>query len=113
MCEPIRPSKGSSSVVSRTLVLSDSGQPPPNRFEPQREQNVFAEPSSGWYVVNSSSTGEDPDVLGQRAAARGPTPPESFLQLAQWHAVTTRNGTVTAKRTPPQRQVPVSSAIVG
>ena len=37
--------------LSRTLHSSDSGQPPPNRFEPQREQNVFALPSSGWYVV--------------------------------------------------------------
>ena len=42
-------------AASRTLELSDSGQPPPKRFEPQVEQNVFAEPSSGVYERSSSS----------------------------------------------------------
>ncbi len=40
-----------------------------------------------------------------------PPPPEIFLQVAQWHALTSRNGTSTAIRTPPHWQVPVSSAI--
>ena len=35
-----------------------------------------------------------------------PPPPESFLQLSQWHAATRSNGWVTSNRTPPQRQVP-------
>ena len=41
-------SSGESIALRRTLAASDSGQPPPKRFEPQAEQNVFALPSSGW-----------------------------------------------------------------
>src|SRR5215211_8941092 len=40
-----------------------------------------------------------------------PTPPESFLQLVQWHWLTRWNGSVTSNRTPPQRQLPVISAM--
>src|SRR5437868_413851 len=49
------PSSGSSIALRRTLARSDSGQPPPNRFDPQTEQNVFAVPSGGWSVRRSSS----------------------------------------------------------
>jgi len=48
MCFAGCPGSGSSIALNRTLAWSDSGQPPPNRFEPQTEQNVFAVPSSGW-----------------------------------------------------------------
>jgi hypothetical protein len=47
MCALGRASNGSSIAVARTLQVSDSGQPPPNRFEPQARQNVFAVPSAG------------------------------------------------------------------
>ena len=42
-----RASNGSSIVVTRTLARSVSGQPPPKRFAPAREQNVFALPPGG------------------------------------------------------------------
>ena len=69
--------------LSRTLVRSDSGQPPPKRFEPHTEQNVFALPSSGWYVLTRPSP-----RLMRIASVRTPpfavpTPPEIFLQVAQ------------------------------
>jgi hypothetical protein len=48
MCLRGRLVSGSSIALRRTLACSDSGQPPPKRFEPQTEQNVFALPSSGW-----------------------------------------------------------------
>ena len=37
-----------------------------------------------------------------------PGPPEIFLQLVQWQCATLANGSVTSKRTPPQRQLPRS-----
>ena len=43
-----RPGNESSIAGSRTLAYSESGQPPPKRFEPQTEQNVYALPSTGW-----------------------------------------------------------------
>ena len=48
MCLTGRPESGSSIALKRMLASSDSGHPPPNRFEPQTEQKVFALPSSGW-----------------------------------------------------------------
>ena len=48
MCFSGRAVSGSSIALRRMLACSVSGQPPPNRFEPQTEQNVFAVPSSGW-----------------------------------------------------------------
>ena len=48
MCLSGELSSGESIALRRTLASSDSGQPPPKRFEPQTEQKVFALPSSGW-----------------------------------------------------------------
>ena len=53
------------------LALSDSGQPPPNRFEPQTEQNVFAVPSSGWYVRSSSLPSRIVDLVAAQPPVRG------------------------------------------
>jgi hypothetical protein len=79
-----RPSNGVSIAGRRTLEYSDSGQPPPNRFDPQAEQNVFALPPSGTKVRSSSS----PAVIRTESLRMRPfavpMPPESRLQLVQW-----------------------------
>ena len=99
---------GESIVLRRTLVCSDSGQPLPKRFEPHTEQNVFALPSSGWYVRTRSS----PQVI-RIATVRTPpfavpTPPEIFLQVVQWQNERVVNGSLTTKATPPHWQLPCS-----
>ena len=79
---------GFSSIVSsialrRTLAVGDFGQPPPKRFDPQTEQKVFAVPSSGRKMRSESSA---TTIRIDSRLARPfvvPTPPESFLQLAQ------------------------------
>jgi hypothetical protein len=48
-------SKSRPKDASRTLELSESGQPPPKRFEPQTEQKVLADPPSGVYDRRSPS----------------------------------------------------------
>jgi hypothetical protein len=40
-----------------------------------------------------------------------PYPPEIPLQNVQWHCETRMNGSVTSKRTPPQRHLPWSGVI--
>lgn len=47
MCATGRASTGSSKVVARTLHVSDSGHPPPNKLDPHARQNDFALPSGG------------------------------------------------------------------
>src|ERR671935_1509693 len=109
MCRRGAPSNGVSIAGRRTLVRSDSGQPPPKRFAPQTEQNVFALPSAGWYVRRSSwpatirieSFGAQPFAV--------PTPPEMRLQEVQWQKLRGSNRPVSSNRTPPQRQLPLSA----
>jgi hypothetical protein len=60
-------SKSRPKDASRTLELSDSGQPPPKRFEPQTEQNVFADPPSGVYERRCSSPART-RIAGVRAS---------------------------------------------
>src|SRR4029450_10794747 len=97
-----------STALSRTLVRSDSGQPPPKRFEPHRAQNVFALPSPGWEV----RVGAAPRVM--RTASVGalpfavPTPPEIFLHVVQWQNESLLKGSLTTKATPPHWQLPCS-----
>jgi hypothetical protein len=101
-----RPWSESSIALRRTLARSDSGQPPPNRFEPQTEQNVFAVPSSGWYVRSSSSPAT---IVTSSLRARPlavPTPPESFYQVAQWQKARGAKWSGTSNRTPPHWQLP-------
>src|SRR6266516_1621194 len=106
MCAWILPLGGGSIAVRRTLQNSVSGHPPPNRFEPHSEQNVFADPSSGWYV-RSSSRPSRTRIASERARPLAvPTPPEIFLQLAQWHCDVRSNSPSTSKRTFPHRQRP-------
>jgi hypothetical protein len=99
-----------SSAVTRTLACSDSGQPPPNRFDPQTEQNVFSVPSSGWYVRSRSSPSRTLIESVRARALTVPAPPEIFLQFAQCQYVTRSNGSVTSNCTPPQRHRPVTLA---
>ena len=97
----------------RTLQCSESGQPPPKRFEPQTRQNVFALPSGGWYVCTRSSPSTmriAPD--GARTFAVLP-PPESFLHDSQWQKRMPSGVVSTSNLTPPQRQVPWSVVIAG
>ena len=72
----------------RTLELSDSGQPPPKRFEPQVEQNVFADPPSGVYERSSSSPWRTRIALVGARPLTVPYPPEIRLQNSQWQCVT-------------------------
>src|SRR2546427_504888 len=53
MCALGRASKGSSIAVARTLAVSDSGQPPPKRFEPHARRNVLALPPGGRKVCRT------------------------------------------------------------
>src|ERR1044072_2855917 len=103
------PSKGVSSAGSRTLAHSDSGQPPPKRLDPHRVQNVFALPSSGWYVRRSSSPLTILTESLRTAPFAVPPPPERRLQLAQWQKLRGVNSPVSSNRTPPQRQLPSST----
>src|SRR5204862_2559416 len=109
MCLVGLPSNGGSSAGSRTLAVSDSGQPPPNRFEPQMEQKVFALPSSGWYVRRRSlpATMRIDSLRAQPFAV--PAPPERRLQLVQWQKLRGSNSPSSSNRTPPQRQLPWSA----
>ncbi|HYZ79278.1 MAG TPA: hypothetical protein VE596_18075 [Gaiellaceae bacterium] len=70
--------------MRRTLQVSDSGQPPPKRFDPHAEQNVFAVPSCGWKVRRRSSPCRIRIASERARPFTVPAPPESFLQLAQW-----------------------------
>src|SRR6266571_4893397 len=106
MCASGRSSNGVSIALSRTLVISERGQPLPNRFEPHTEQNVFAEPSPGWYVrTRSSPASSRIDSVGTPPLAV-PTPPEIFLQVAQWQKDILRNSSGSSNRTPPHWQLP-------
>src|SRR6266576_2018425 len=111
MCTLGRASNESSSAVARTLAISDSGQPPPKRFEPHVRQNVFALPSAGWNVCSSSSPWRIRIAFDDTRPFTVPTPPESFLQLSQWHHLSVVGGTDTSNATPPQRQLPRSASI--
>jgi hypothetical protein len=106
MCASGSPSKPESIALSRTLHVSDSGHPPPNRFEPQTEQNVFAEPSAGVYGRNNSSPSRIRTASVRVRPLVVPTPPEIRLQFVQWHCETLTNGSAISNRTPPQRQLP-------
>ena len=111
MCRSGLRSNGLSSALRRTLASGESGQPPPKRFAPHREQNVFADPSAGWYVRSRSPPSRIAIAADRVRPFAVPTPPEIFLQLVQWHCVTDSNGSVTSNRTPPHRQLPRRLAI--
>src|SRR6476619_4225502 len=108
MCLSGPKSPGSSRALSRTLAHSDSGQPAPKRFEPQAEQNVFALPSSGWKVCTCSSPATILIAVVRARPLAVPTPPESFLQLAQWQNEPVSKGSETSKTKAPKRQRPVT-----
>lgn len=74
---------GESIAARRTLARPESGQPPPNRFEPQTLQNVLAVPSLGWYVSSSFRPRMKRIEAGSTNALAVPTPPEIFLQVVQ------------------------------
>jgi hypothetical protein len=76
-------SKYVSIALSRTLASSESGQPPPNRFEPHSAQNVFDLPSAGWYVRSRSSPARMRIASVRARPLVVPMPPEIFLQLVQ------------------------------
>ena len=106
---------GSSSVVTRTLQYSESGQPPPKRFEPQARQNVFELPSGGWYVWIKSRPSSIRIAADRMRTFTVPPPPESFLQLSQWQWRRRSGASVSSNATPPQRQlprIPVISSVV-
>ena len=106
MCRLGLCSTGESIALSRTLVRSDSGQPPPNKFEPHTEQNVLALPSSGWYVRTRFSPRVMRIASVRTRAFAVPTPPEIFLQVVQWQNDRVVNGSLTMKATPPHWQLP-------
>ena len=110
MCPSGRWSNGVSIALSRTLVISERGQPLPNRFEPHTEQNVFAEPASGWYVRTRSSPASSRIDSVRTPPLAVPTPPEIFLQVAQWQKDMLRKSSGTSNRTPPHWQLPRSVA---
>ncbi len=87
LCAVGRCSNSESIALSLTLARSDSGQPPPKRFEPQSEQNVFALPSSGWYLCRCSSPRSTRIASRLTPPFAVPTPPEIFLQVVQWQYV--------------------------
>jgi hypothetical protein len=108
-----RASNASSNVVARTLAVSELGQPPPNRFEPQARQNVFELPSAGWNVCSSSSPSRIRiDEEGTRPFTVA-APPDSFLQLSQWQYLSVSGASVSSNFTPPQRQLPRKAAMSG
>src|SRR5215211_2298314 len=109
MCFCGRPGTGSSRALTRTLACSDSGQPPPNRLEPQTEQKVLAEPSSGWWVRSSSSPLRIVTSSLRTRPFAVPTPPESFLQVVQWQNDRGSKSSGTSNRTPPHWQLPRSA----
>src|SRR5436309_11865560 len=106
MCTPGRASNGSSIIGVRTLEYSDSGQPPPKRFEPQVRQKVFALPPGGVKVCSSSSPSRMRTALEGTRKFTVAAPPESFLQLVQWHTRSVSEASDTSNCTPPQRQLP-------
>src|SRR5919204_448518 len=110
MCARGRASNGVSIALRRTLENSDCGHPPPKRFEPHAEQNVFAVPSSGWYVRRSSSPARTRIASVRTRPFAVPTPPESFLQVAQWQKDMFSNSSGSSNRTPPHWQLPRSVA---
>jgi N-methylhydantoinase B len=74
----------SSSGPSRTDTSSPSGQSPPNRLEPQTEQNAFALPPSGRKTRTSSSPARRRNrSRATRACASAPAP-ECLRQREQW-----------------------------
>ena len=105
-----RASNGSSSALARTLAVSESGHPPPNRFVPHARQKVFALPSAGWNVCSSSLPSSIRIVLDGTRPFTVPMLPDSFLQLSQWQYLSVSKGSVTSNSTPPQRQLPRSAA---
>src|SRR6187397_1939612 len=84
------------------------GQPPPKRFEPQKEQKLFADPPSGVYDVRRSAPSSTRIASVCTRPLTVPYPPEIPLQNVQWHCDVRTNGSVTSNRTPPQRQLPWS-----
>jgi hypothetical protein len=106
MCSSGFRSNGLSIALRRTLTSSESGQPPPKRFDPQAEQKVLAEPSAGWYVRSSTWPSRISIAPERTRPLTVPVPPESFLQLVQWHCPTLSNGPATSKCTPPHKQLP-------
>src|ERR671922_627313 len=112
MCASGFCSRPSSIELSRTLVCSDSGHPPPKRFDPQREQNVFPDPSSGWYVVSSSRPSLTSIHSVRALPFAVPTPPEIRLHEVQWQNESVMNGSATSKRTPPHQQLPRITLVV-
>src|SRR5438094_6260806 len=112
MCALGRASKGSSIAVARTLAVSDSGQPPPKRFEPHARQNVLALPPGGRKVCRRSSPSRIRIAVDGTRAFTVAAPPESFLQLSQWQYRSVSGASVTSNLTPPQRQLPCNAATV-
>src|SRR5256886_11468694 len=112
MCALGRASKGSSIAVARTLAVSDSGQPPPKRFEPHARQNVLALPRGGRKVCRRSSPSRIRIAVDGTRAFTVAAPPESFLQLSQWQYRSVSGASVTSNLTPPQRQLPCNAATV-
>src|SRR5437588_275541 len=93
-------------ALNRTLASSDRGQPPPNRFDPHTEQNVFALPSSGWYVVRRSLPSRIRIASERWRPLAVPTPPESFLHVVQWQKLMLTNSSGASNRTAPHWQLP-------
>jgi hypothetical protein len=110
MWELGRTSNASSSALARTLAVSESGHPPPNRFEPQVRQNVFALPSSGWNVWSRSSPSRIRMAFDGTRPLTVAAPPESFLQLSQWQYLNVAGASDSSNLTPPQRQLPRTAA---
>ena len=110
MCDVGRSSNGVSIALSRTLAVSLSGHPPPNRLDPHSEQKVFAVPSAGWNVRRSPCPASTRIALDGTRPFAVPTPPEIFLQFVQWQNVSRENGSVISNWTAPQRQLPASVA---
>jgi hypothetical protein len=96
-------------VVARTLAVSESGHPPPNRFEPQARQKVFALPSPGWNVRKRSSPSRIRIAVEGTRPFTVAAPPDSFLQLSQWQYLSVAGVSVSSNLTPPHRQLPGSA----
>src|SRR3954454_191857 len=110
MCALGRAAKGSSSALARTLAVSESGQPPPKRFEPQARQKVLALPSAGRNVSSRSAPSRIRIAVDGTLPLTVPMLPDSFLQLSQWQYLSVAGASVTSNLTPPQRQLPRSPA---
>src|ERR671915_1703275 len=100
-----------SSAPRRIEISSPSGHHAPKRLEPHTEQNAFTAPPSGRYVRISSSPWSNSKPLRATRACVNPNVPECLRQREQWQWLARRNGIVTRKRTPPQRQPPEIGSI--